>query len=581
MPKASYTSLLGDLTINNNAALADVNGFANLTTVDGIMDIEGNDLLPDINGFPSLTSAGGISIKDNAALLSLNGFPNLTSLIGTEAEDVVGDLTINNNAALADVNGFANLTTVDGIMGIEGNDLLPDINGFPSLASAGGISIKNNATLVSINGFQNLTSLIGTEEEDVVGDLTINNNAALADVNGFANLTTVDGILGVEGNDLLPDINGFPSLASACGISIKNNAALVSINGFQNLTSLIGTDAENVEGDLTINNNVALADVNGFPNLTSVAGIMGIEGNDFLPNVDGFQSLTSAGGLRIIENASLLNLDGLQNLTSLIGTDEENNVVGDLTLTDNISLSQCCGLYPVLNDGGVAGTVAIANNLSGCNSESQIINSGPCIVCQAPDPLTFCVRPSQCQAGPPMLIDWAEVQGAVSYMFHGVCLNGGCTFIRNVTTSEFTTNINAPNNFPVLIELTSVCPDGSTASTGFFNYIITTQNCDNCPVASASPASSDELKAINLSSLLPIADDWRLYPNPTTGNLYIATSYPGKYKLEVLDIYGRIVQRDRLIGQLSRLDMSALDTGIYLLRIHNSDVQKIIRFSKL
>ena len=74
----------------------------------------------------------------------------------------------------------------------------------------------------------------------------------------------------------------------------------------------------------------------------------------------------------IQDNPLLTNLDGLANLTS---------VVGGLDIELNADLTNCQGLAPVLGwpsgppDDSVGGEITIENNATGCNSVEEILAS--------------------------------------------------------------------------------------------------------------------------------------------------------------------------------------------------------------
>jgi len=112
-----------------------------------------------------------------------------------------------------------------------------------------------------------------------------------------------------------------------------------------------------------------------YPNCTSPAVTITIEddddGTNNITNLDGLSGLTAIGGnLLIIFNDALVNVNGLSSLT----------IVGEnLIVIANPLLSSCCGLFPLLNGGGVSVSMIINSNLSGCNSEAEIISGGSCL----------------------------------------------------------------------------------------------------------------------------------------------------------------------------------------------------------
>ena len=80
----------------------------------------------------------------------------------------------------------------------------------------------------------------------------------------------------------------------------------------------------------------------------------------------------------------------------------------------------------------------------------------------------------------------------------------------------------------------------------------------------------------------------KAYPNPTSG--YISVDLmgytEGGAQIEILDLTGRIVQRtqQKLIDGYNtlELDMSNLSSGLYLVRIKDSDNHEaVVRVSKM
>ena len=165
---------------------------------------------------------------------------------------------------------------------------------------------------------------------------------------------------------MLPNIDGLSGLTSVEGwLKISYNAALTNVDGLSGLTDL--------GGDLSIFFNPALTNINGLSALTSVGGYLELVHNATLTNMDGFSALTSVGGyLELIFNAALTNVDGFSALTS---------VGGDLTISEHSVLWEFCGLYPMLNGGGLNGTYTVSDNAAN-PTEQEIIDGGPCpVVC--------------------------------------------------------------------------------------------------------------------------------------------------------------------------------------------------------
>lgn len=72
------------ININDNAKLADISGFGNVTNVEGGLRIINDDALVNLDGFSSLSSAGGnMFIFENASLEQINVLSVVTSLSGS------------------------------------------------------------------------------------------------------------------------------------------------------------------------------------------------------------------------------------------------------------------------------------------------------------------------------------------------------------------------------------------------------------------------------------------------------------------------------------------------------------------
>jgi len=68
----------------------------------------------------------------------------------------------------------------------------------------------------------------------------------------------------------------------------------------------------------------------------------------------------------------------------------------------------------------------------------------------------------------------------------------------------------------------------------------------------------------NLNSILE-----EVYPNPSNGHFKIdVKEYDGKsIDIEVLSISGKLIYKSKLLSQSNKIDLGAISTGVYLLRI--------------
>ncbi|WP_435579200.1 hypothetical protein, partial [Gilvibacter sp.] len=119
---------------------------------------------------------------------------------------------------------------------------------------------------------------------------------------------------------------------------------ITDLSPLSGLTKILGDDS-----GLNITNCSLLTSLEGLNNLTEVS-VQVLIFNTGVVNVDALTNLTTAGALRVDENDAIENLDGFQNVTT---------VVGRISVTDNPVLTSIAGLSGITN---VAGGVTINNN---------------------------------------------------------------------------------------------------------------------------------------------------------------------------------------------------------------------------
>ncbi len=117
-----------------------------------------------------------------------------------------------------------------------------------------------------------------------------------------------------------------------------------------------------IEGSLFIMN-MGITDLSPLSNIVEVTGDIVIKASN-LKNLKGLDSLKIIGrDLEIQYNDSLSSLMGLEHLKS---------VGRNLSVFYNRRLTDCCPIYPLLNNGGIRGTKNIFGNRTGCESLSAV-----------------------------------------------------------------------------------------------------------------------------------------------------------------------------------------------------------------
>jgi len=370
-PLTNIVAVAGNLYVHDNSALVDASGLSNLISVQGVRFIN-NPVLTTLNWPANITntSMGAFHVFDNASLTSLHA-PNLVQTLGD-------NLYIYNNPLLATFSGFDNLMTADFDIWFRDTKITALPTSFQNLTTVGrDLDIQNHSMLTSLNVFGDLVS---------VGQyFSLRNHPLLTDVSGsFGSLTSIGRTMTVTENPLVPTFNSFSSLTSVGGLIFYGNTALTTLNWPANITntsmgafyvynntSLTALQAPNLVqtlGDnLFIYNNPLLATFSGFDNLMTADFDIWFRDTKITALTGSFQMLTSVGrDLDIRNNAFLTNLNTFFNSTF---------VAQNLSVTNNPLLSNCCGIYYLLNTPGAVGSsINIANNLTGCDNQGQILS---------------------------------------------------------------------------------------------------------------------------------------------------------------------------------------------------------------
>lgn len=78
--------------------------------------------------------------------------------------------------------------------------------------------------------------------------------------------------------------------------------------------------------------------------------------------------------------------------------------------------------------------------------------------------------------------------------------------------------------------------------------------------------------------------NFALYPNPCSNELFLKTTEPGRYEIEIVDLSGRMVLNQQSeFTSLSVLNVALLNNGMYVLHIRDvqDETLQVMRFQKL
>ena len=147
--------------------------------------------------------------------------------------------------------------------------------------------------------------------ETIGGGLKITRLEQVKHLEGLNNITSVDYIW-LFSNPILEDISALKKLTSTNGISIQFNPKITSLDCFSKITQL--------SEDCYILENNSLLNLKGLENIKSIGKSLSITQNKILNNIFNLSSLENVGNTVTINNNPLLvNLNGLDQLKTIGG----------------------------------------------------------------------------------------------------------------------------------------------------------------------------------------------------------------------------------------------------------------------
>jgi hypothetical protein len=438
---------------------------------------------------------------------------NITNLDSLNGiETTLNSIEILDNPMLASLEGLSNLTSIGVEFKIDNNDALVDLTGLEMLASVGGhLSIEGNAVLTTLDGMGPIPSL-GSY-------LNISFNPVLTDITALNSLTEVGPAY----------VNGF--------LAINNNNDLPAINGLDAITE--------TGSYLFIGSNLDMTTINGLNGLTIVRGEFSITGNNSLTDLAAFTSLITvdkpggAGEDLIIDlNPLLTNIDEFDALTTVSGTV---NIVSNSALSDCVSDGICAIVDPPGNQ------AVISNNDLGCDTEAEVEDA-----CEAaPVELIFFKGKFENEE---VMLTWQTASEQnnsffeVEYSLNGKNFKSIGKVIGNGTTltlSDYQFRHSKPSGGLNYYRLKQVDADGTFA----YSNIV--------------------------SVLVQRDDDLRIFPNPTTGPVWLQGEVQGERTARVTDLSGRLVL-EKNMTESALIDLFGQPSGVYLIEIQTEN-QKIVK----
>ena len=474
-------------------------------------------------------------------------YPNCTQLLNTlsiSGDDIV-DLTL-----LSLISEGKNLY-------IQNNPLLTNLNGLQNYRltesfDSSALVVENNALLTSI------VALTDFNINNLFYGFRIANNPSLLNLDGLESFNEVD-VSQIINNDGLTNLNGLNNITCVCDgfLEISDNDNLINLVGLGSITNM----------ELRVINNVNLQSLSGLSSFSS--GYVMVQGNTALLNLSGLESLTSLYGINISDNPVLSNIDSINSNAGLID-------YIDVTVQNNPNLSSC-------NSGFVCEALENCPGVGFCNI---VIENN------APD----CENISQ-----------------VAYACGLLPFNDECVAALEVTINE---SIEAYNSFGTMSPQTPSCNDDEERQDVWFrfnsgdvsavdisvngNYNLQLREGDcttltQVPNACGSFVLNDISVAINTDyyvqvwsigeprgagpffellvqdATLSVAENdfesVSIFPNPVNDILNFK-SFKTIDELQVYNLLGQNMMNVIPNSSDTKLDMSGLSSGMYILKVH-------------
>ena len=545
----SLTRVNGNINLKD-LNISEINLFNSLSELDGSLYLERNKF-EKIQGFENIkTLRGGISIQNNENLLEISGLSNLKSMEGS--------LSVAQNRNLKKISGFRSLDLISGDV-LFGSNVITDFDGLNNLSMVNGRFdlLSNSAEIENIDnlsGFDNLQKIVGGlyiggcnalklsafKNLEEVGQLGVNSNT-FNTISGLNNLSKIGGNLSITNNPNLRDLN-FDNLEIINrNLNLVNNG-LIDINGLNNLISI---------GDmLSITTNPKLATINGFQNLKEVEVQIYVYFNRSLERVGGFSSLESINqdhgnaGIFFSNNYNIKIMDGFNSLVNL----NSNLTIGSVEGIDYSGFKNLESVYQFSFGGTLLKDMTDFESLKSVRE----LNIGYCPELKSLEGLEN-IKSS---------IKWISIVGNNKLQ--------DISALKSI--SSISENLEIRLN--KALSTCSILPVCDYLSEG--GHAIIGKNNDGCNDVSQIENACADLSAEVPNDKKPIS----FYPNPVKNIVTLTNLSPESQTIEIVNIYGNIVRRKEITGEVAYIDVTDLSSGIYFIVTKKNEKKFFYKFLK-
>jgi hypothetical protein len=460
----------------------------------------------------------------------------------------------------SDVNAFGGCNTLGKlvIVSSSGYDEIVDLTPLLAITYVAGDVSLSLGNLENIKGLNNITTITGSL--NITGATTLSDlsGVATSESNAFSSLYSIGGELNISSNSSLLNISGFAKLNNCSGLSIRNNNKLQNIQGINNLVL--------ASSYLSISECNYLQVISGFNNLYTI-GALNIIGLNALKDISGFQNVDNTGNSTIGENPLLETISGFGNMGSF----------RTLSITGNSSLTTLTGFNGKFITDTKATLLNIANNanlksITGFkNAQITSVNINNNDLLTEISGFTNLISAEEINMNSDMNLNTISgFNSLISAKYIGIRGNKSLTSIsglfpnldhQSIEILDLTSNENLS-----ICAIPWLC---NYINDGYANdmYSKIGGNATDCTVTNIIAACS----LLNLNN--PISTKTiSFYPNPANNFITIENE---DYNLNptyiVINSTGQLVLIGKLASKTSSIDINKLTSGIYLLKIGETE----------
>lgn len=361
---ASLEEITGDFSILNARELESLEGLENLKRIGGSLSIFSNSKLETLSELSQLEEINGtLAIVSNHKITNLSGLDGLSG---------VQHLDLRNNDSLEGLFDMTNIPAL-GEVHIASNNTLTSIAELTN-TSVSALTIRHNVSLTSLRGLESTTSL---------RTFVLHTQEIITGLEGLENLKSISDSLILRYNNKLEDLSAMGELEQGpYWLEVINNGKLESIDRFRvrsdaqpvmaailgnwNLRGLEPLQGLEIIRALNVTGTNKLEDLSDLASLKESEDIQ-LGAIELLQDLQGLEQLSSVQYLSISSNPNLSNIDALSGLTQ---------VNTKLSLRYNSSLTNLCGIRPLISSGGLTTDYEVFEN--GFNPSIDDVRSGNC-----------------------------------------------------------------------------------------------------------------------------------------------------------------------------------------------------------